>query len=160
LIDGSAGVKVKKRFWKWAIAPPLLLATLLFLICVFTPKPRVCCDFGDTESDPATWQTHAAAVIVRPWRGAHHVFGIFVLPDRFQPGNSGRLTIQGTNFEKNERIFYRGTRKSGVQAPPGYYVIKVYVRTRAALGLMLQGKLGKLNHPCNWVLRYSPLGDD
>jgi hypothetical protein len=137
------------------IAPPLLLATILLLICVLTPQPRLCCDVGNSAVDRNILQIHAAKVVVKPWRGAHHVFGIFVLPDRFRPGHAGQLTIQGTGFEKDEHIFYRGIRKSGVQAPPGHYVIKAFIRTRSAFELILQGHWEQLNHPCNWMLRYS-----
>lgn len=42
----------------------------------------------------------------------------------------------------------------GIEAAPGYYLTKHYIRTRTALWLTTQELLNQLKQPRNWMLTY------
>jgi hypothetical protein len=144
----------KQRFWVGTIATiPLLLIPRF--VHSLTSKPEVHCQLGVLlPSQPGTYQTHPAIVVMQPWRGSHRVFGIFVVPDQYPPGHEGILSIAGTNYQQVDRLARRGTRQSNIKAPPGYSIVKVFIPTRAAISLIATGKTNQLKQPCNWTLTY------
>lgn len=104
---------------------------------------------------PNRYRIAPARVVVRPWLGPHHVYAIFVVPDRFNSRKySATLTVE--TFEKLVRR--RLPEKSYVDdtlAQPGHYLRRVFVPTRVALWFFLTGRFGNLRTPCHWELVFA-----
>ena len=66
---------------------------------------------------------HATQTVVQPWRGPHHVYGIFTIPEQYKFDHlyTAKLTIQGIPAE-----FQAGSPEEediyGGRAEPGYYI--------------------------------------
>jgi hypothetical protein len=95
----------------------------------------------------------ATQTVVQPWRGPHHVYGIFTIPEQYKFDHlyTAKLTIQGATADfiagspEGEDIY------SG-RAEPGHYIKRVYLPTRTALWFLLNGRFGDLRMPCHWLL--------
>src|SRR5262245_27771882 len=76
----------------------------------------------------------AKQTVVQPWRGQHHVYGMFSVPDQYRHDRlyTARLIIQGFNEDLPETSPEGGDiYNSG--AEPGHYTKRVYLPTRTAL---------------------------
>lgn len=132
----------------------------------YIQKPSViseCPDFITQASVTDTTKIiHPTQVVVRPWRGRHQVYGVFVLP----PGYEATRFFQ---FSSQDAGSYCG-KLSGLDhfipdpsvdssdtpfwEPQGDRVVVLgYLRTRTAWWLISKGKNGQLNHRENWSLR-------
>jgi hypothetical protein len=104
---------------------------------------------------PNLYRIAPAKVVVRPWYGPHHVYGIFVVPDRF---NSQKYTATVAIEDFESPVRRRLPEKSYVDATlarPGHYLRRVYVPTRVALWFLLTGRFGDLRTPCHWELVFA-----
>ncbi|MCX7593988.1 MAG: hypothetical protein N2235_09535 [Fischerella sp.] len=99
--------------------------------------------------------THPVKLVVEPWRGRHHVYAIFMIPKGYINDRFFKVTIKGIDTICG--VMTTGGQNSfeGMNAKPGYYLIKGWLQTRMALWLMLQGKHTELQQPLNWVLGYT-----
>ena len=95
----------------------------------------------------------AAQVVAQPWRGPHHVYGIFTIPTQYKFDHlyTAKLTIQGIHADfqagsPEDEDIYSG------RAESGYYVKRVYLSTRTALWFLLTGRFGILKTSCHWWL--------
>lgn len=105
-------------------------------------------------SSPSPGVIQAAKVTVRPWLGEHHVYGIFVIPEKYGDGERYYATMKmpvgsfvveaGGERESNEDLLI----------PPGYYSKRVYVSTRLVLWRVITGQLGRIGDPCNWTIEF------
>ena len=99
------------------------------------------------------YQVRATQIEVQPWRGPHHVYGTFSVPDRYKRDRlyTAKLMIQGfteeftVNSPEGEGIY------SG-PAEPGHYIKRLYLPTRTALWFLLTGRFGDLRMTCHWWL--------
>jgi hypothetical protein len=91
----------------------------------------------------------AAQTMVEPWRGPHHVYGVFVIPDQYKFDHlyTAKLTIHGT-----PTTFLAGSPEDGDRTEPGYYIKRVYLSTRTALWFLLTTRFGDLKTSCHWWL--------
>lgn len=104
----------------------------------------------DTKSD----RIHPQKVVVRPWKGRHQVYAIFVLPDDYDADNPVVVRIEGEMTycaSKPGRV--KGDEFQGVYAQPGEDIFVARFRTRTASWLIAQGKVEPLKQPHNWSLR-------
>lgn len=92
-------------------------------------------------------------VVVAPWRGRHHVYGIFTVPERFEQDqlSSLSLTIRGFPVEFSVESHEDEDHDTGIPEPR-YYLKRVYVPTRTALWFLGTGRFGDLRSPCHWWL--------
>lgn len=95
----------------------------------------------------------ATRTVVQPWRGPHHVYGIFTIPEQYKFDHlyTAKLTIQGipADFQAGspeDEDIYSGRPR------PGHYIKRVYLSTRTALWFLLTGRFGDLRTPCHWWL--------
>jgi hypothetical protein len=95
----------------------------------------------------------ATKTVVEPWRGPHHVYGVFAIPEEYKFDHLYRasLTIQGIHAE-----FLAGSSEdqdiSSGQPKTGQYVKRVYLSTRTALWFFMTGRYGYLKSSCHWWL--------
>lgn len=95
----------------------------------------------------------AKQTVVQPWRGLHHVYGIFTVPDQYRRDDlyTARLVIEGLTDEFSETSPEGGDIYNG-RAAAGHYLKRIYLPTRTALWFLLTGRYGDLNTSCHWWL--------
>lgn len=90
-------------------------------------------------------------IVIQPWKGRHHVYAEFTLPPKgYLINDQFRLALEPLGD------FCGGV---STQKIPGEQkgVAIARLRTRTALWLIAQGKLGALYQPENWQLEILPL---
>lgn len=142
---------MKKSRAAWIVAAVAigLLATATVLVNV---PPLTGCRSEAPVAAKQYW-FRATHTVVQPWRGPHHVYGMFSVPDQYRRDRlyTARLMIQGFSEEFTETSpegedIYNG------RAEPGHYIKRVYLPTRTALLLLLTGRFGDLRTSCHWWL--------
>ena len=126
----------------------------LFFIRLWMPLNDTNCNAVPfLTSKTQKFQVHASKVIVEPWLGEHHVYGIFMVPDEYKESPFFILTVKhlGSFCEKP---FGNSEYYDDVLAEPGTHLIRDYIRTRLAVRLILQGLYFQLNDKSNWSLTY------
>lgn len=103
------------------------------------------------EANP---QTSPSKIVIKPWKGRHNVHGIFMLP--VEDKSAKRLVVRipgaGTFCGGAHKV---GTSFEGIQAKPGYYLIKTNFRTRTSIWLIARGFANQLKDSQNWkVINY------
>ncbi|MBI1241684.1 hypothetical protein [Umezakia ovalisporum] len=99
------------------------------------------------------YYTHPQRLVIKPWRGQHNVYAIFVIPIGYKSDDLFTVSIPGN------RTYCGGFQNLGkisprVNKPQHYTLIKGFLNTRIALKLIAQGKLSELQKPQNWQLGY------
>jgi len=128
----------------------VLAGTVVFLL---NKAPTADCA-AEASTDHTMHEVRAAKVVVQPWLGEHHVYGVFMVPNRYRHNKTYvlRMAVQGS-----DRVFAGGER-SGKQyvddasAESGHYVLHSYLPTRVALRFLFDGRFADLRNPCNWRL--------
>lgn len=125
------------------------LATAAVLVNM---PPRTGCR-SEVPSVAKEYWFPAAQTVVQPWRGRHHVYGMFSVPDQYRRDHlySSRLMIQGFTEEFSQTSLEGGDIYTS-RAEPGHYSKLVYLPTRTALWFLLTGRFGDLRMPCHWWL--------
>jgi hypothetical protein len=100
---------------------------------------------------------HAIKTVVQPWRGPHHVYGLFIIPSQSVEikGYAVTISVGGALYycmwvEKS----LRQTRRV-ISAGRGGYLVRAHVPTRVALWFLINGLIGELQRPENWALVFS-----
>ena len=141
---------MRERRWRTFSASCLaLLATASVLVNL---PPLTDC----RSEAPVVAKQHwfrAAQTVVQPWRGPHHVYGMFTVPDQYRRDRiyTASLMIQGFTEEFPETSPEGGDIYNG-RADPGYYNKRIYLPTRTALWALLTGRFADLRMSCHWWL--------
>jgi hypothetical protein len=99
------------------------------------------------------YQVQATKVVVKPWRGQHHVYGIFMVPDEYKKSPFFVLKIKDVG-SFCEKPFGNKQHFDDISAAPGTHLIKDHIRTRLAIRLIFQGLYNQLNDKENWTLTF------
>lgn len=111
--------------------------------------PREVLTALDTTSD----RIHPQKVVVRPWKGRHQVYAVFVLPDDYEADNPVVVSIEGEmTYCAGKPVRVKGDEFQRVYAKPGEDIFVARFRTRTASWLIAQGKVEPLKQPHNWSL--------
>lgn len=120
-----------------------------------TRSPITAChSWGFAPTNTQVNYTHPQKIVVNPWKGQHHVYGVFEIPGGylneplFTVSLPGERTFCGVSAFKGVKSF------DGIEAKPGHYLMKGMLNTRVALWLIIQGKGDKLNQPQYWKMGY------
>lgn len=101
--------------------------------------------------DERELQNPPSKIVIKPWRGRHNVHGIFMLP--VEDKSSKMLVLHvpgsGTYCGGSQDV---GTSFEGVEAQPGYYLLRGNFRTRTATWLIARGFVNQLKDSHNWRL--------
>jgi len=142
-----------------AIATFTCMSAAIALLSGFTlpEKPSVasrCPRETLVASNTTSHQVHPEKVIVKPWKGRHHVYGIFVLPNEYKASDFFMVSVEGaSSYCGGQPVAVAGKKFQGVRVKPGERILVGYFRTRTASWLIAQGKIEQLKQPRNWVLR-------
>ena len=139
----------ERRWWTFFSILSALLATAIVLVNM---PPLTDCRSEAPIVAKQYW-FRATQTVVQPWRGPHHVYGIFTVPDQYRRDRlyTARLMIQGFTEEFVETSPEGGDIYNG-RDEPGHYTTRVYLPTRTALWFLLTGRFGDLKTPCHWWL--------
>jgi len=101
-------------------------------------------------------EIHAVKVVVQPWLGQHHVYGIFMVPLHYRSGRnySGTLSVQSYIREFPPDQQPEVQQMDDVAVEPEHYLVKGYLPTRTALWFLFTGQFGDLLDPCDWTLEF------
>jgi hypothetical protein len=132
----------------------LLSLSIIILSC---PMNSSDCDSEAFLASKTTkFQVYATKVIVQPWRGRHHVYGIFMIPDEYKQSPFFVVTVQGVGSYCSKQFGYKNN-FNDIFAEPGTYLVRKFIRTRTALRFILQGLYFQLNDKQNWTLTFPKL---
>jgi hypothetical protein len=129
-----------------------IVASLALILLVNVP-PLTDCHLRGVSTEKERWIS-ASKVVVRPWRGRHHTYGIFHVPVEYayNPLYVARLKLDGLNEEFSDIDPEDREDRPEQSRDPAYYNKLVYVPTRTALWFLLTGRFGDFNTPCHWWL--------
>jgi hypothetical protein len=132
----------------------LIVLLSMLIITLWWPVNGSQCNWkAFLASTTQKFSVQASQVVVQPWLGEHHVYGIFMVPDEYQQAPFFVLTVPGGDSYCSKPFGY-SQNYNDVFAEPGTHLIRYYLRTRIALRLMLQGLYFQLNDKQNWRLTY------
>lgn len=112
-----------------------------------------CQQRGFIADNLTKYYIHPEKIVIEPWRGRHHVYAIFMIPNGYMRDRIITVNISEKQTYCGNLLFPSNT-YGGIYAKPGYYLMKGYLQTRTALGLIFQGKANQLQQPSNWSLGY------
>ena len=113
-----------------------------------------CRQWGFYSSKGEKYYTHPEKIVVKPWVGPHNVYGIFMIPSGYRNDFFFTVTIDKTEVHCGVMDEAATKFAGGVNAKPGYSVMKGLLNTRVALQLIIQGKADQLKQPQNWRVGY------
>ena len=130
----------------------MLLGTVTWLL----NKPPTAECASEAPADHKGYGIPATKVVVRPWLGPHHVYAIFVVPNRYKHNKSTAATMTVRAFDHSFLVGAWSDKQyvDGVFAEPGSYLLSRYIPTRVALWYLVTGRFGDLRRPCNWRLAF------
>ena len=136
----------------WLIVFCILLALLATATVLLNMPPLTDCR-SEAPVAGKEYGLRATRTVVQPWKGQHHVYGTFSVPDQYGRDRlyRAKLVIQGFSQEFAEVSPEGGDNYNG-RAEPGHYIKRVYLPTRAALWFLLTGRFGDLRTSCHWWL--------
>jgi len=130
----------------------LALVTTGSVTWLATRPPTAGCPGNSDVTGPIV--IPARSIVARPWYGPHHVYGLFMVPERF--GREKVLaTLRVGGFQEPADLRGRRWSAGSVDPLPGYYVKRIYMPTRVALKFLVSGRFRDLRAPCNWTLDVS-----
>jgi len=108
----------------------------------------------DAPADQKAHEILATKVVVQPWLGPHHVYGVFIVPNRFRGDKKYAVNLTIRGLDHHFAVAEKPNRRhmDYVFGPPGHYVLRGYVPTRLALWFLATGLFDDLRHACNWTL--------
>lgn len=145
-----------KRKWIFVLFACVLVGTLGFSYLSGRSPVLGCYQWGFSVNTPK-YYTHPEKIVVKPWRGQHNVFAIFMIPGGHLNDKLFTLNIPGENTFCGVLAFGGTVEAEGVRAKPGYYLMKALLNTRTALWVISQGKSDELKQPMNWKVGYSKI---
>jgi hypothetical protein len=108
---------------------------------------------GDSEN-PREFRPHK--VVVQPWLGRHHVYGIFIVPKLYGDESKYRATMGMRGWDDKFVVEEGGEElhDDEVVIEQGYYPKQIYLPTRLLLWKLFVGQFGIAQDRCNWILEF------
>lgn len=88
------------------------------------------------------------------------MFGIFMIPGGYLNDKLFKVTIPGEGTFCGILAYGGTTKIEGIEAKPGYYLMKGLLNTRTALWIISQGKKDELKQRENWQVGYSKIKEE
>ena len=133
----------------------LSLVGILGLSYIVESSPVLGCPkWGFIAPKSAKYYTNPEKVVIQPWHGQHHSYAIFSVPKGYNNDKLFKLTLPGNDTYCGYLDYTGKTVDGGINAKPGYYLLKGYLNTRIVLGLIAKGKINQLKQPINWRAGY------
>jgi hypothetical protein len=104
-------------------------------------------------SSSKTQPLHPTQVVVKPWKGRHHVYAYFVVPPGYRPSPFFEVAVGDAKSYCGRAQVSRTTSGQMGAVSSEHQVVKGWLRTRTAMWLVLNGKTAELAQPRNWLLQ-------
>ena len=138
------------------LQPTVIIALLLVTLALPSFAQKISLPNGprSASSCPKDWspqQTIAPSkVVVQPWKGRHHIYAEFQLP-------AGTFVSDRAKVKVGDLGEFCGgvSEVTAVENSVETTTAIARIRTRTALWLIMQGKIGDLNQAANWQLPIS-----
>jgi hypothetical protein len=119
-------------------------------------SPRVSCyPQGFVASSNGEKQyAYPEKIVVKPWRGRHHVYGVFMIPKASKNDQLVTVTVSENKTYCGQMMNFSAASDEDIDTKPGYHLMKGYINTRVALYLIIKGKIDQMKQPSNWKLGY------
>lgn len=154
---------VKKRIYiaialSLSVAIPLMLRSV-FIGAALPDSFKLPRKPGDISQCPVqfassqTQQLHPASVVIKPWKGRHHVYAYFVVPPGYRPSQFFEVMVGDAKSYCGQTKLTKTTSVPLAPASSEHQVVKGLLRTRTAMWLILNGKTAELAQPENWLLQ-------
>ncbi|MFM2061693.1 MAG: hypothetical protein RLZZ507_1363 [Cyanobacteriota bacterium] len=134
----------------------IFLFSLLLIIIWWPVNDSNCSLVSLLRLKKQNFQVQATQVVVKPWLGEHHVYGIFQVPDEYKESRFFMLSVPGDR-KYCSHPFGHKQNYDDVFAEPGTSLIKHHIRSRIAVKMIFQGLYFQLNNPQNWTLTFPKL---
>jgi len=99
-------------------------------------------------------EAHASKTVVQPWRGPHHVYGLFLVPNQ-----SVKIKRYAVTISVEGALYYcmwiEKSLRPTSEVGSGGYLVRQYLPTRVALWFLLNGLIDDLRNPKNWALVFN-----
>ena len=134
----------------------IVIASVVCLLVALAGLANLLSSISCATEPPFTskhYQVRASRVVVEPWRGRHHVYGVFAVPLQYRRHRlyTAKLKLEGFNEEFPE-ISPEAGRIYDTATEPRHYVMRVNFPTRTALWYIVLGRFHDLAAPCHWWL--------
>ena len=138
------------------LQPTMIITLLLVLLVLPSLAQKVSLPNGprSASSCPKDWSSQKtiapSKIVVQPWKGRHHIYAEFQLPAGTFVSDRAKVNMG------NLGEFCGGVSEiTAVENSVKTTTAIARIRTRTALWLIVQGKIGDLNQSANWQLPIS-----
>ncbi len=138
------------------LQPTAIVVLLLCLLSLPKLAQQISLPNGprSASSCPQDWSSQhtisPSKIVVQPWKGRHHVYAEFQLPAGTFVSDRAKVNMG------NLGEFCGGVSEvTAIENSVGTTTAIARIRTRTALWLIVQGKIGDLNQAANWQLPIS-----
>jgi hypothetical protein len=147
VLSRTAVLKNNRLVWLVTVCVPVLVVIGLASM----PPITECTSGPPANTKDQIFQAHR--VVVEPWQGPHHVYGIFSLPAQYRRHHlhTARLIILGV-AEDLPAISPESELMDGSKAQVDHDLVRVHFQTRRALWILLTGRFRNLKSACHWWL--------
>jgi len=147
-----------------AIASIVILLLLADAAGWFLNRPPNTDCLPEASASQRGTRAHASKTVVQPWRGPHHVYGLFLVPSQ-----SVEIKRYAVTISVEDALYYcmwvekplrhasevNCAERSGVNCVESGGYLRQYVPTRVALWFLINGLMGDFQNPKNWALVFS-----
>jgi len=119
---------------------------------LFNPQ---CKNTSFLETNPDVFYASPMTIVVQPWLGRHHVYGIFILPNEHRLRYPILLSVKQAGQYRKEARMVKVNIDRGYPVPSDHYVLRVHLKTRVAVLMILRGLSSQLKNPSNWSIAYT-----
>lgn len=139
-----------RLLWAAALASVAVIGTVWLAT---RPPTRPCIDLSSAEPGEAV--VLATTVVAHPWLGPHHVYALFVVPEKYRDRTySATMTVAGEGVHVDSVRVAGNPHGPGPQVAEGSYLLHEHFETRRALLFLITGRFGDLRAACNWRLAF------
>ncbi|MGF1495716.1 MAG: hypothetical protein ACFB8W_02665 [Elainellaceae cyanobacterium] len=114
-----------------------------------------CSDISFLQTSENVFSIFPITIIMRPWLGRHHVYGIFKLPSEHQLNYPVLLSVKGAGKYRKEACMVKVNIDTSYLDEFNYYTLRVHLKTRVALWMIIRGLSHQILDPTNWTLSYT-----
>ncbi|MEL7495295.1 MAG: hypothetical protein AAGJ95_15225 [Cyanobacteria bacterium J06554_11] len=114
-----------------------------------------CRDTLFLEGEHGVFSVLPVVTVAKPWLGRHQIYSIFALPEQHRLRTPTLLTVKGIGRYRREGLMLQRLDHRPYGIGPGYYAVKVHLRTRLAWFILFRGLYGQLQDSRNWSLTYT-----
>lgn len=107
-----------------------------------------------TGSTSEKYYANPVKIVVKPWRGQHHVYGNFIVPKGYKNNGFFSITLPDQKTYCGALHPIADISMSRLDTQPKNSHLRGYLNTRIALWIIMQGHFNDLKNPQNWKVVY------